>query len=120
MSKNHNYRQYSKPTDETKVEMSENIEEEKNTEELVDTAENTKEQIEPEPEKTQFIGVVTNCVKLNVRKHPNVNSEIVCTVDLCSELLLDLSNSTNEFYKVCTEAGLEGYCMKEFVAEVKS
>ena len=67
------------------------------------------------PEKKPVIGVVTNCVKLNIRKYPKPNSTVLCTVDCKSDLVIDEADSTNDYYKVCTAAGIEGYCMKKFV-----
>jgi hypothetical protein len=43
------------------------------------------------------IGFVTNCKKLNVREKPKTDS------------------ATEEFYKVFTVAGIEGFCMKNFI-----
>jgi hypothetical protein len=62
------------------------------------------------------IGFVTNCKKLNVREEPKTDSAIVCEVDYQTELMLDEKGSTEEFYKVCTATGIEGFCMKKFIA----
>lgn len=61
-------------------------------------------------------GIVVDCVRLNVRKNPEPKAEILCAVDAKQDLLIDEANSTADFYKVCTAAGIEGYCMKKFVA----
>lgn len=61
-------------------------------------------------------GVVVDCVRLNVRKNPEPKAEILCAVDAKQDLLIDEAHSTEDFYKVCTAAGIEGYCMKKFVA----
>lgn len=61
-------------------------------------------------------GIVVDCVRLNVRKNPEPKAEILCAVDAKQDLLIDEANSTEDFYKVCTAAGIEGYCMKKFVA----
>lgn len=60
-------------------------------------------------------GVVANCVKLNVRANPNTAADAVTTLDVKSEVTVDLGNSTSEWFKVRTAAGVEGYCMKKFV-----
>lgn len=67
-----------------------------------------------EPEK-QILGVVTNCLRLNVRKTPSPNAEVLCTVDAKHDLVVDINESTEDYYKICTEAGIEGYCVKYFV-----
>ena len=61
------------------------------------------------------IGVV-NCNKLNVREEPSLDSTIVCEVNSQTELMIDENESNDEFYKVFTASGIEGFCMKKFIA----
>lgn len=61
-------------------------------------------------------GIVTDCLRLNIREKPNKISKAICVVDAFSELLIGQKESTDEWFKVYTEAGDEGFCMKEFVA----
>ncbi len=61
------------------------------------------------------MGFVTNCKKLNVREEPKKDSAIVCEVDYQTGLMIDKNESTEEFYKVFTAAGIEGFCMKKFI-----
>ena len=68
-----------------------------------------------EPKK-QMIGVVMDCSSLNIRAKSNVNSEIIATVKAGTELLINEDESIGEWYKVCTEAGIEGFCMKRYVS----
>ena len=70
---------------------------------------------DPEPEKDTIIGVVTNCVKLNVRKAPEADAEVLTTIPLAAEVKIDIEGSVNGFYKVCTGAGVEGYCKEDFI-----
>lgn len=60
------------------------------------------------------IGVV-NCNKLNVREEPSLDSTIVCEVKSQMELMIDEGESTDDFYKVFTSSGIEGFCMKKFI-----
>lgn len=64
------------------------------------------------------IGIVVDCKKLRVRKLPNAISETLCEIPASSTVKIDLEKSTVGFYKVCTEAGIEGYCMKQYIAVV--
>lgn len=73
-----------------------------------------QEDTKPEP----IVGLVSGCGKLNIRKEPNLFSEVVCEAVLKSELVIDLDKSTDEWYSVCAPAGIEGFCMKKFV-EIK-
>lgn len=62
------------------------------------------------------IGLVSNCKKLNVREKPTVEAPVVCEIVCRTELMIDEKESTEEFYKVRTAAGIEGFCMKKFIA----
>lgn len=74
------------------------------------------ETVEPEEESTDPVGIVTKCMKLNVRKEPNTNAEVITTLVLDTCVTIDEAASTEEFYKVYTGAGIEGFCMKKFIA----
>ena len=63
----------------------------------------------------QTVGFVDNCEHLRVRKGSNVDSEELCIINKLSEVVIDLDNSTDYFYKVTTSEGVEGYCMKKFI-----
>lgn len=68
-----------------------------------------------EGHKKPLIGVVVNCMNLNIRKDPTqasrslgiISSDTVVTV--CDE------ESVSGFYKVKTGDGIIGYCMSEFI-----
>lgn len=62
------------------------------------------------------IGTVVDCVKLNVRKEPVAGAEIVCEIDSQTELMIDESESTDDFFKVCMASEIEGFCMRKFIA----
>ena len=70
-----------------------------------------------EPENRKF-GKVSNCKKLNIRKLPSRDAEIVSELIEGSEVMIDEKESTALFYKICTEHGIEGYCMKQFIKVV--
>ena len=58
---------------------------------------------------------VSNCIRLHIHAEPDLNSEIVCKVRYLTEVLIDPVNSTNDFYKICTAIGAEGYCQKDLI-----
>ena len=64
-----------------------------------------------EPENRKF-GKISNCKKLNIRKLPSRDAEIVSELIEGSEVMIDEKESTTLFYKVCTEHGIEVFCMK--------
>lgn len=61
------------------------------------------------------IGNVVNCLRLNVRKEPNKDSEVLFSIPLKAEVMIEESASTEDFYKVYTASGIGGYCMKKFI-----
>lgn len=63
-------------------------------------------------------GVVIGCIKLNVRKEAKPGSEVLLIIDKDTEVNILLEESTEEFYKVTTSSGVEGYCMKQYI-EIK-
>lgn len=62
-----------------------------------------------------IIGRVVRCAKLNVRKDPDADAEILGTIPAGAEVMIDESESTDDFYNVCAASGFEGFCMKQFV-----
>lgn len=72
---------------------------------------NTQEMVEE-----YLVGVVTNCIKLNIREYPKTNATIVCDVDCLTEVEIDEKASTSDFYKVYLPSGVEGFCMKKYIA----
>ena len=126
----HNYNNYSANNAAVKTEepVIENEEMEAVTEEVTEEiieAEVSAEELIDEPivateepeivEPTPITGVVTGCGELRVRVAPNTNADILCKIEKDSEVQIIESESTEEFYKVITEAGAEGYCMKKFI-----
>ena len=60
-------------------------------------------------------GVVSNCIRLNIRKEPRSDAEVVTVVAISDELHVYLDSSTEDWYCVCTATGIDGFCMKTFV-----
>ena len=66
-------------------------------------------------QKPVIYGKVTGCSKLNVRQDPNLQADILCCLEVNTEVEIDEGKSTNEFYAICTPSGREGFCMKKFI-----
>lgn len=84
-------------------------------EEDVISVEELLEASEEQVKASTVLGVVTECVKLRVRSTPEVADNVICEILLASEVLVDLDESTEEYYKVTTEFGVKGYCMKQYI-----
>ncbi len=67
-------------------------------------------------EHEKIIGVVTDCIRLNIRKETSITSEILAVVDCMSEVQVDTDKSTEEWLFVCTVSGIEGFAMKKYIA----
>lgn len=66
--------------------------------------------------KPIFLGKVI-CNRLNVRKEPKLEADIVCKINLGDRVEIDADFDNDDFFKVTTEFGLEGYCKKDFIEE---
>ena len=74
--------------------------------------------VEEAPKKESKVGIVHNCAKLNLRRSPLKDDDgknIVSVLVAGTAVIIDDEKSADEFYKVTTEDGLEGYCMKQFI-----
>ena len=127
MSQNKNYSKFSQKKENVNLEEifpeTEAVEADAEQEPIMDPvveeeAEQTQEIVEESQkveESVQTVGFVDNCECLRVRKESNVDSEELCIISKLSEVVIDLDNSTDYFYKVKTSEGVEGYCMKKFI-----
>ena len=116
---NQNIEEVTEVTEETVNEVEESTNETEET-----TEEVTEEVTEPEiivpniennVENNEVIGKISGFEKLYVRKEASKDSEPVGIVTDKDDLSIDVAHSTDDFYKVITSNGLEGYCVKEFV-----
>lgn len=60
-------------------------------------------------------GTVTNCAKLNVRVKPTIDADVVCVLDSMSEVEVDVTRSSSDWFKICTASGVEGFCMRKYI-----
>lgn len=60
-------------------------------------------------------GVVIDCVKLNVRKSPATDANILAEIPVGTKVQIIDKESTKDFYHVCTATGIDGFCMKKFI-----
>ena len=105
-----NYTNYSKKNENLEQEIVEAVEVEMEPE-VVETAAPVIDAV-PEIPK---IGTVANCAKLNVRIKPVAGAQVVSVIDAGTQVEIDESKSTDEWYKVLIPAVNEGYCMRKFI-----
>lgn len=72
---------------------------------------------ETSAEKMTVSGIVTDCVKLNVRSEPDGTdtNNVITTIDALTEVEIDMKESTDTFFKIRTADGIEGFCMREYI-----
>ena len=111
---NHNIEKVNEVTEEITNEVNETVEQVEETinevEESTNKIEETKKEVTEE-----VIGKIIEFEKLYIRKEADKNSEPVGIVTNKDYISIDIIHSTDDFYKVITSNGLEGYCVKEFV-----
>ena len=123
---NNNIEELNQSIEEVTEVTEENVnEDEESTNETEETTEEVTEEVtEPEVivpsiennvENNKVIGKIIGFEKLYVRKEASKDSEPVGIITSETVLTIDEENSTEDFYKVTTNEGLEGYCVKKFV-----
>ena len=58
---------------------------------------------------------VVNCLRLHIHEEPALNSNIICKLRYLTEVKIDLNESTDDFYKVYTAIGADGFCEKYLI-----
>lgn len=78
----------------------------------------TEPVVEPVVEPTiEFAtGVVVDCNSLNVRAMPDRKADVVSILMNGDEVQVNVTDSYDEWYHVFTATGLDGFCMKKYIA----
>lgn len=63
-----------------------------------------------------LFGAVVDCDTLKVYSAPTTHSDVVYTLGEGDEVMIDPSFEHQRYFAVATEAGREGYCVKDFIA----
>ena len=82
---------------------------------VVEPEEKTEEAVEAEP---VVKGKVTDCIKLNVRSGALITSDIREVIEEGAIVEINEKRSTDDWYSVCTESGIKGFCMKEYITKL--
>ena len=123
---NHNYSQYSN-NKKKKNYNKPKVEETAIADSAVEPTEVKMESFEPaidliaaEPVETVTLpttvtGTVSGCSKLNVRAKPATDGDVLAVLEANAKVEIDPARSTNEWLKITTAAGVNGFCMRKFV-----
>lgn len=68
-------------------------------------------------EENQPVVMRVKNVKLNLRKEPSMNAEVLVILKPDTSVIVDMEGSTKDFYKVTTATGTRGFCKKEFLVK---
>ena len=98
-----NYRTYSEPETEAK-EIENAIVNDADTEEVTDT-----------DMPAQIEGTVKDCVRLNVREAPSIDSSVRCEIPADTKLHVDVLGSTKDWLEVRLDDGTCGFVMANYV-----
>lgn len=67
-------------------------------------------------QKVEYLdGTVKHCKLLNVRVEPSMDADVLRTITVDTEVMIEPFETTDEFYKVYLADGSEGFCMKKFI-----
>ena len=80
---------------------------------------NTTETPETPKAPKPLTGKVIGCTCLNMRNANSIDAKIVAVIGAGSIVTIDESKSTPDWYYVTNENGVEGFCMKSYIAEKK-
>lgn len=86
---------------------------------LEEETQNDSEEHTGETEMEIVEGELNGCTKLNVRAEANKESAVVCVIDKDASFTINLTASTEDFYKIHTcvnEVLYEGFCVKQFIS----
>lgn len=61
-------------------------------------------------------GIVHNCVKLNVRKNPSIDSDVIAVLNEQDKIKVKDVDTLSDWYFIQLPNGKEGFSMKKYVA----
>lgn len=72
---------------------------------------------ETKQERVLVNGIVSGCELLNIRTKGSKDADVLSTLGVNTMVKVDLTadSDAEEFYKIITPNGVEGYCMKKFI-----
>ena len=71
--------------------------------------------VKKEPAAPKIIYGNVTAVRLNIRRNPSLDSDVIAVVALNDELKIERDKSDKEWYAVTTEKRVRGYAMKKFI-----
>lgn len=74
-------------------------------------------EVEEEPKTDMFLdGIVHNCVKLNVRKNPSIDSDVIAVLNEQDKIKVKDVDTISDWYFIQLPNSKEGFSMKKYIA----
>lgn len=70
---------------------------------------------EPVEKETPKVGVVDNCVRLNIRVAPRITADVRLIIEKGDEVILCEKQPKGEWFRVRTQDNTEGFCMNKYI-----
>lgn len=113
MSHTNYNKMYSKPEIEVEEVLEPEVSEEVVEEPVVEAEPEVIEEPVVEPVK-EVVATVVGCTRLNVRKQPHPDADVLTIINASSEIICD-PEPVGDYYKIHTASGIEGYCVKDYI-----
>ena len=91
------------------------VDETEEVKEIVEEIEATEDVEQPAEIKEYKLGIVKGCTKLRVRSEPRFGTNVICEIEQGTRVMIDADESTLDYYKIYTESGIEGFCLKAYI-----
>lgn len=76
-----------------------------------------EEVVTEEPKAAEFLdGIVHNCVKLNVRRNPSIDSDVIAVLNEQDQIKVKDVDTLSDWYFIQLPNGEEGFSMKKYIA----
>ncbi len=69
----------------------------------------------PLREAVPVFAIVTDCIRLNLRKAADRNAPVLKELPALTKVKVDVNGSTEEFCRIQTSEGVNGYCMRKYL-----
>lgn len=74
-------------------------------------------EVTEEPKAAEFLdGIVHNCVKLNVRRNPSIDSDVIAVINEQDRIKVKDVDTLSDWYFIQLPNGEEGFSMKKYIA----
>lgn len=70
-------------------------------------------------ERRSATGEVTRCTRLNVRKEPASDAQVITVLNAGDRVVVNLTTKIDKYYEVLTSSGKKGYVIKTYISFIE-